>query len=259
MWRLVKQKYSLNVFRQTIAKLMRALDPEGVEMRSKKRFKKGLCRSVGPNQTWHMDGYDKLKPYGVCISGCIDGYSRKNLWVKAASTNSDPSVIAHYYLNCVDEITGCPLQIRTDPGTENGTVAVSNSPLLFRNTTNRIVSSDNTVEKSGIRRSFMYHVVFLIYYITVLNYQYTHKFFLNIPRFLFSLHIIDAGGRDMIQPVTTEEVRHHAHTPNYVGDEQIDEYIDHAMKCYKLLPPKTPEQAKHLYCQLKAMVEADSQ
>ena len=28
----------------------------------------------GPNYVWHMDGYDKLKPYGFAIHACIDGY-----------------------------------------------------------------------------------------------------------------------------------------------------------------------------------------
>ena len=27
----------------------------------------------GPNYTWHCDGYNKLKPYGFPIHGCIDG------------------------------------------------------------------------------------------------------------------------------------------------------------------------------------------
>ena len=26
-----------------------------------------------PNEVWHCDGYDKLKPYGFAIQGCIDG------------------------------------------------------------------------------------------------------------------------------------------------------------------------------------------
>ena len=24
---------------------------------------------------WHVDGYDKLSPYGMCIHACIDGYA----------------------------------------------------------------------------------------------------------------------------------------------------------------------------------------
>lgn len=28
----------------------------------------------GPNYVWHLDGYDKLKPYGFAIHACIDGF-----------------------------------------------------------------------------------------------------------------------------------------------------------------------------------------
>ena len=28
----------------------------------------------GPNYIWHADGYDKLKPFGITIHGCIDGW-----------------------------------------------------------------------------------------------------------------------------------------------------------------------------------------
>lgn len=38
--------------------------------------------SEGPSHVWHMDGFDKLKPYGIAVHGCIDGYSRKVLWLK---------------------------------------------------------------------------------------------------------------------------------------------------------------------------------
>lgn len=38
--------------------------------------------SEGPSYVWHLDGYDKLKPYGFPIHGCIDGFSRKILWLE---------------------------------------------------------------------------------------------------------------------------------------------------------------------------------
>ena len=28
----------------------------------------------GPDYVWHLDGYDKLTPYGFPIHACIDGY-----------------------------------------------------------------------------------------------------------------------------------------------------------------------------------------
>ena len=31
----------------------------------------------GPNFIWHLDGYDKLTPYGLTIHGCIDGWGKK--------------------------------------------------------------------------------------------------------------------------------------------------------------------------------------
>ena len=34
------------------------------------------------NQIPVADGYDKLKPYGFPIHGCIDEYSRRVLWLK---------------------------------------------------------------------------------------------------------------------------------------------------------------------------------
>ncbi|CAC5426268.1 unnamed protein product [Mytilus coruscus] len=76
----------------------------------------------GPNYIWHMDGYDKLKPYGICIHGCIDGFSRNIMWLEADTTNKDPYVIAGYFIDTVREVGGCSRCIRADLGTENGIV-----------------------------------------------------------------------------------------------------------------------------------------
>lgn len=68
-------------------------------------------------------GYDKLKPFGFPIHGAIDGYSRKIIWLEVVRTNNEPQVPARYYLQSVREISGCPVILRTDCGTENGTMA----------------------------------------------------------------------------------------------------------------------------------------
>ena len=39
------------------------------------------------------------------------------------STNNDPAIIAHHYINCVESLGIAPLVIRCDLGTENTTVA----------------------------------------------------------------------------------------------------------------------------------------
>ena len=77
----------------------------------------------GPNFIWHVDGYDKLKPYGLCINACIDGFSRHLIWLKVNSTNSDPAVIASYYTHAVKKLGGIPTRVRIDMETENCYIA----------------------------------------------------------------------------------------------------------------------------------------
>ena len=68
----------------------------------------------------------------------MPSYSRKILWLEAASTNNNPRCIAHYFITCVKEnsgkfycktnnsimLEGCPQVLRTDRGIENSLLAV---------------------------------------------------------------------------------------------------------------------------------------
>lgn len=103
--------------------LLQILDEKSVKNRKKSRLKRRAYSTKGPNYIWHLDSYDKLKPYGICISGCIDGFSRHLIWLKAGSTSSDPKVIAGYFLEAVIDLDGLPVLVRGDLGTENCLVA----------------------------------------------------------------------------------------------------------------------------------------
>jgi len=111
------------VSRETVRRLLNLLDPEGVSLRSKKCIVRRRYLSKGPNFVWHLDSYDKLKPYGICINGCIDGFSRNIIWLQAYRTSSDPKVIAGYFMEAVCAKEGCPMRLRGDMGTENYIVA----------------------------------------------------------------------------------------------------------------------------------------
>ena len=88
----------LVVCKNTVRLCLKCLDPEGV-YRSQHWLRRRTYVNNGPNYLWHLDGYDKLKPYGFCIHGAIDGYSRKIIWLEVATTNNDPSVVGSYFLN----------------------------------------------------------------------------------------------------------------------------------------------------------------
>ena len=78
-------QHSLNVSRNVTRQVLKILDTEGVNARSKHRLQRRVYTAKGPNYLWLMDGYDKLKPFGFCIHGAIDGYSRRVLWLEVAS------------------------------------------------------------------------------------------------------------------------------------------------------------------------------
>lgn len=119
MWQCLKTKHGLQVTRETVRILLHEIDPEGTAQRRARRLKRRIYRTKGPNYIWHLDGYDKLKPYGIAIHGAIDGYSRRMLWLEAGPTNQDPSRVAKYFVDSVKQL-GCPRVVRVDPGTENG-------------------------------------------------------------------------------------------------------------------------------------------
>ena len=103
-YRLMHQKLCVNGFidnRETVRVLLKVLDADGVELRSPHRLARRVYFSVGPNYLWHMDRYDKIKPYGFEIYDAIDGFSRKILWLRVSSSNNNPKVIASSYMDCI--------------------------------------------------------------------------------------------------------------------------------------------------------------
>ena len=123
MWRKLQSNYGMRVRRLTVQKILKELDPEGCEARKAHKLQRREYLNPGPNFTWHADGYDKLKQFGFPIHGCIDGFSRRIMWLEIVRTNNDPRVIGELFLDCVKSLNGCPTVLRTDKGTENGLMA----------------------------------------------------------------------------------------------------------------------------------------
>ena len=102
---------------------MEALNPGRAELMRHKRLHRRVYTVKGPNHMWHIDGNDKLKPYGLCISGCIDGFSRRLIWLEVARTNRNPLLICAYFLQSIQDLNTVPSVVRVDRGTENCHIA----------------------------------------------------------------------------------------------------------------------------------------
>ena len=113
----------IRVPRKIVQEIPKDLDPDGTVERKAHRLQRRTYHNRGPNDVWHCDGYDKLKPFGFPIHGCIDGWSKKMLWLHVTRSNNSPHNIADYYLDAVQHFGGCPQKLVTDLGTENGIVA----------------------------------------------------------------------------------------------------------------------------------------
>ena len=116
--------------KEDVRLILAALDPDGVQQRQSHRLQRRQYAAAGPNYIRHVDSYDKLMPYGLCINGGIDGFSRKVIWLNIYNTNSDPRIVCGYYMDAVQDVQGCPLIIRTAPGTENATIRECHRYLL---------------------------------------------------------------------------------------------------------------------------------
>ena len=127
---LTRKRFAVD--KDSVRLALKELDPEGVALRSRHKLRRRKYYAKGPNDIWHLDGNDKLKPYGFSIHGCIDGFSRKMVWLQLSLSNKNPSEIAYYYINTVLKVGGVLRRMRADRGVENTTVA-SIQRLLRRN------------------------------------------------------------------------------------------------------------------------------
>ena len=96
MWERLNAKHAVNILRSVAACLLKESDPEGSINRQAHRLRRRQYLNVGPNNCWHADGYDKLKPYEFPIHGCIDGHSRHILWLALEKSN-----IVLCFISCV--------------------------------------------------------------------------------------------------------------------------------------------------------------
>jgi hypothetical protein len=120
--------------RDRLFQIYRTMNPVAVENRKHDlQRQRGAFITPGPNHVWSIDGYDKLKPYGVEIYACIDAYSRYILWIYVGISNSTAISCLRQYLDCIEIEERQPRFVRSDRGTETVMLADTHYRLLLEN------------------------------------------------------------------------------------------------------------------------------
>ena len=97
IWASLKRQKIL-VRKEDVRKTILELNAEGVQQRKRRKLVKQKYRNPGPNYVWQLEGHDKLKFFGFSVHGCIDGFSRKLIWLEVTSSNKVLEIISQYYL-----------------------------------------------------------------------------------------------------------------------------------------------------------------
>ncbi|KAI9454642.1 hypothetical protein BJY52DRAFT_1205187 [Lactarius psammicola] len=119
----------IRVSRPIIAKYLRQTEPDAVDTRWYKRFKRRNFIAIGPNEMWSLDQHDKFKRYGLFFHVGLDLFPGVIHWCKVWWTVRNPKLIARFYLDTAQSIGGIPLITQSDPGTENVNVAYAHTAL----------------------------------------------------------------------------------------------------------------------------------
>jgi len=110
--------------RDRLFRIWRTINPEAVARRRHDlQRSRGEAIIPGPNYVWSLDGYDKLKPYGIEVYACIDAYSRYVIWVFIGASNATATSCFVQFLQVLEDMKIQPTFLRTDRGGETSMMA----------------------------------------------------------------------------------------------------------------------------------------
>ncbi|KAF3858645.1 hypothetical protein F7725_011846 [Dissostichus mawsoni] len=205
---------------------------------------------------------------------CIDGFSRKVVWLECGPTNNNPRVITQYFLKCVRNLSVIPMRLRTDCGTENGIMAAIQCSLChhhhdyYSGASSHMYGSSMTNQRNESWWSILRKGSSGWSYLQTSEMLDTSMGVMSISAFCF----VDVIQKDLdecvrlwnshrIRPSRTascpggvpNELHYLPHSLSIApcGDQNMQEYLDFAMERNDLQKPENWETASELYMKLK--------
>lgn len=110
----LRTEFGLITTKVDIQRAIKELDPDGSRKRAKAAAKiRRPYRVRGPRDLYHLDAHEKVaKLHGMWVHGCVDGYSRKLIYLRAAN-NKRAETVQKIFLQgfCLQGLIMCYLDL----------------------------------------------------------------------------------------------------------------------------------------------------
>ena len=108
----------LRIQRRRIRECLARVDPANTALRWGIVVSRRQYSVPWPNSLWHLDGHHSLIRWGLVIHGCIDGFSRRIMFLRCSNNNLSQTVL-ELFLRAIENDALWPSRIRVDYGVEN--------------------------------------------------------------------------------------------------------------------------------------------
>ena len=166
------------------------LDPQNRALRWGILVSRRVYQVPWPNSLWHLDGHHSLIRWKLVIHGCVDGFSRRIIYLKCNSNNLSETVLDLFLDAVKRDGDRWPSRIRVDRGVEN--VLVCDAMIQYRGEGRASFIAGPSTHNQRIERLWreVYRCVCHLYYYTF--YAMESSGILNVedPIQLFALHTI---------------------------------------------------------------------
>ena len=109
----------LRIQRKRLSESMTRVDPQNTALRWGVVVSRRTYQVPWPNSLWHLDGHHALIPWKIVVHGCIDGFSRRIMFLRCNSNNRAETVL-NLFLDAINRDGNLwPSRIRVDKDVEN--------------------------------------------------------------------------------------------------------------------------------------------
>lgn len=109
----------IRVQRSRVRESMSRLNPENALHRWGMLVQRRKYHVPWADSLWHLDGHHSLIRWSFVVHGCIDGFSRRIIFLQCSPNNLSETVLS-LFLNAIEKDGGLwPSRIRVDKGVEN--------------------------------------------------------------------------------------------------------------------------------------------